>query len=201
MDKIEICNLAIGWCGGNLIVSFEDDSVEAELCKSAYVPTRDLVLEQRDWTFAASRDSLVPLAAAPPFGYSAAFQLPTELLVVRRVSDDPVSMRQIDYVKEQRTILANAAILYIEYTLRVTNENLFSPSFTYALAHKIAASIATPLTESATLKREMEGMALAFIEEGGSIDGTQSRVGRTFASKIVGARINQRRGRGINGTI
>jgi hypothetical protein len=193
VDKIEICNLAIGWVGGNAIMSFDDDAVEAELCSQAYGPTRDWCLEQRDWTFAATRAILGPLAAVPAFEYTAAFQLPTELLVVRQVSDGP-DMRAIDYTKEQKTILANAAELYIKYTVQVLNENLFSPSFTYALAHKIAAVIANPLTQDKAMKKEMEALAQSYIELGGSVDGTQTKVGRAYASKIVGARTAGLRG-------
>jgi len=197
MDKVDICNLAIGWCGGNLIMTLDDDSTEADLCKTLYGPTRDLVLEQRDWTFAASRDSLTPLANPPAFGYSQQFQLPSNLLVVRQVSDEPDSMRPVRYVKEQRTLLSDAAILYIKYTVKVTNEVLFSPTFVYALAHKIAAGLANPLTQNASLKKEMELISQMYIDEGGAIDGTQTIPGRTVARRIVGARYG---GRGRRGT-
>lgn len=190
MDKVEICNMAIGWVGGTPIMSFGDDSVEAELCSVAYEPTRDWVLEQREWTFAGARAMLSsPLVEAPAFEYTHAFQLPTDLLVVRKVTDDPLSMRNIDYTKEQRTILANVAIVYLKYTAKVTNEAMFSPSFTYALAHKIAAVIANPLVQNSAMKKEMESLSQSYIELGGSVDGTQSKVGRATASKILGARI------------
>lgn len=190
MKRVEICNLAIGWLGGVSIMSFEyDESVEAELCRLNYDSVRDWTLEQRDWTFAASRAIIGPLADIPAFEYSAAFQLPSDLLVVRQVSDDPTTMRRIDYVKEQRTILANIDTLYLKYTLAVTNENMFSPSFIYAMAHKLAAVMAIPLTQNNTVKKEMEGLAQSYVDEGGSIDGTQSKVGRAYASKILNARI------------
>jgi len=131
---------------------------------------------------------LTPLADPPDFGYSTKFQLPSDLLVIRQVSDNE-DMRKIDYVKEAHTVLANAAILFLKYTLRISNENLFSPTFTYAFAHKLAASIAIPLTENTQLKQDMESLALMYVEEGGAIDGTQTKVGRATASKLLNARL------------
>ena len=198
MDEVGISNLAIGWCGGNPIMTLDDESIEAELCKLSYAPTRDLVLEQKDWTFAASRDTLIPILPAPEFEYSSRFQLPPNFLVVRQVSDDPTSMRKIDYVKEQRTLLANYTKLYLKYTVRITNVNYFSPTFVYALAHKLAAVIAKPLTESASLKQEMETMSQFYIDSGGAIDGTQTKVGKADASKIRNARYRSSGGGGMN---
>ena len=157
--------------------------------KVLYEPTRDLVLEARDWTFAAARASITPLTDPPPFGYSAQFQLPSDFLVVRQLSDDPIHMRPIDYVKEQKLILCDVDILYIKYTARITDTNKFSPACTHAIAHKLAAAIANPLTSSSTLKKEMEAMGQAYIDDGGATDGTQSKPGRTYATKVVGARL------------
>jgi hypothetical protein len=144
-------------------------------------------MEQKDWTFAASRDVLSPLVETPEFGYSYKFLLPPDLLVVRQISDTP-DMRKIDYIKEQRNILANCSVVYLKYTVKITNTNYFSPSFTYSLAHKIAAVISNPLTGSKTLKQEMENLSQFYLDGGGAIDGTQTKVGRADASRIKNAR-------------
>ena len=54
MDKIGICNMAIGYVGGNSIMSFADESLEANQCELNYDIAREFCLESRDWTFAAT---------------------------------------------------------------------------------------------------------------------------------------------------
>lgn len=196
MDKVTICNMAIGWVGGNLITSFDDESVEADICREQYDLTRDLVLEYRDWTFAATRDSMTPLTGTP-IGWSYQFQLPSDCLVVRKVTDSAETLdnkkyiglvESVDFVKESNRILANRSTIYIKYTKKVTNEAIFSPRFIFALANKMAANLALPVTQNSAVKDKFEGMAQVYMDEGGAIDGTQSMPGRARASRIVNAR-------------
>ena len=64
-SPVQICNISIGWLGGTLITSLDDGTNEANLCKATYEPSRDQVLEERNWTFATKRTSLNPIADPP----------------------------------------------------------------------------------------------------------------------------------------
>jgi len=85
-SPVEICNLALSWLGGDLIISLTDDSTEAKLCNAVYAPLRDAVLEEREWTFATRRIQPPALVAGPLYGYDKAFQIPIEVIRVLQVS-------------------------------------------------------------------------------------------------------------------
>lgn len=188
MDKIAICNMAIGFVGGSPIMSFEDEILEAELCDRFYDAARSFCLESRDWTFAAQYRRLAPLVTSSPSEFSNSFQLPSDCLSVRIVSDDPDLKSPVEYQKDGRVLWANESLLYIKYTKNITDTSLFSPIFQTALAQKLAEFIATPLTGDKVLKVSLRQEAELTVEEGGSIDGMQGSPKRAYASKLLQAR-------------
>ena len=177
-SAISICNISLSWLGGNVIIAFEDETTEAILCSANYDSSRLAVLEEREWTFAAARAIPNKLADAPAFGYSSAFQLPTNpvCIKVRKVSNSPRFDTKIeDWVKEGDQILANQDVIYIKYTKDVTDPTKFSPGFVQSLAARIAADICVPLTENVDLFASYWQLYLNKLETAGANDGMQGR--------------------------
>ncbi|MEO8207135.1 MAG: hypothetical protein ABI615_13220 [Chthoniobacterales bacterium] len=77
-SETSICNLALGRLGNESILSTDDDSESARVCKLFYEPTRDEVLRAHRWKFATVLASLARLTTAPAFGWACQYQLPTE---------------------------------------------------------------------------------------------------------------------------
>ncbi|MGD1830997.1 MAG: hypothetical protein ACPKM1_15660 [Spirochaetaceae bacterium] len=188
MDKVKIGNMAIGFCGGNSIMSFEDGTTESDLCKINYEPARDYCLEMRDWTFASERRRLTPLADAPVSEFSHAFQLPSDCFVLRQVSDNQDMKSSIEYQVDGNRILCDAGIVYVRYTVQVTNTSLFSPSFALAVATKLAELISVALTASPAMKQAYEQGSERLLEDSGAIDGMQGTPKRAYASRLLSAR-------------
>ena len=188
---ISICNLALSLLAGNRITSFTasvDDSVEAELCSDNYEQARDYTLEARDWTFARTRVELDKDTVAPDFGYGSKMELPEACLIARRVSSCSDFKTPIDYSKEGRWILCDWDTIYVAYTRKETDVTLFSPSFTQALAYRIASILAIPLTESKSLEKRMETKFQLEVMEAGGKDGTQSKVEQIRTTTLTSAR-------------
>jgi hypothetical protein len=80
MTDIEICSQALTLLGADEITSFKDETREAKLCKIIYELTVKSCLADRNWTFAQNQTQLNKLSQTPLFGYSAAFQLPSDYL-------------------------------------------------------------------------------------------------------------------------
>ncbi|MFN9542122.1 MAG: hypothetical protein ACK59B_02905 [Alphaproteobacteria bacterium] len=145
-SEVAICNLALAEMGrGAEIVSLDEPSQAARACARRFPYARDAVLRSFDWNFAARRASLPALATAPAFGRAAAFAVPSDCLLVRKVQDLADDAWEI----EARTILADApAPLRITYTARITNPVFFDVLFTDALVTRLAADLAVQLADS-----------------------------------------------------
>lgn len=191
--EVSICNQAISWLGGTLIISLDQDSTEAKLCKANFEHLRDLVLEAKDWTFATKRLQLAKLGTPPVYGFSAAFAVPSDCIRVLQCSPNPSlgtsstspgpsreSLRigdelRTEWQREGQTIVCDEDTMYARYIFRETDPSKFSPGFVQALAARIAWDIANPLTRSNALEEKMQRKYEMAIDDGGIADGLQGR--------------------------
>lgn len=188
LSEVGICNLAVGWLGGTLITSLDDDSIEAKLCKANYASARDAVYEDAEWSFANTRAMLTPLAAPPEFGYSHAFQLRPDTIRVLTVDDTIQGYDALDWVKEGFTILANVERIYVRYTRRVVDTALMTPSYQQCLGQRIAADICIPLTESRTLAESHWALYQRKLDQAINSDGMQGQPRQTRTRVVTGSR-------------
>lgn len=186
--EIDICNKAILRCGGNmvsatsgLVADLDDSSLEAKLCKLNYALIRDVVTEDRVWSFALKRALLdTPEPTKPLFGFDQQFLKPADALNIWRVHYDYYtstyvegeSQVQGDWRVEGNYILANSETIRVEYIRRMDLDgdiNLFTPQFIDSFSLRLGAEICMPLTENAGLfgaltqeyeKRKMDAYAI-----------------------------------------
>ncbi len=208
-SEVAICNIALGWIGGDLIISLDDDSVEAKLCKANYEPLRDAVQEEREWTFAVKRIEPSALASAPLYGFDKAFQIPPNVIRVLQVSrfDDSVTSgavantgirssarggtgvgreTRIEWLREGETIVANNAVRIVARVIqRIVDTTKFSAAFDQALAARIAMDIAMPLTNSLKIQTAMAGMYGDKMALAASTDGMQGRSLNTRSDSLT----------------
>jgi hypothetical protein len=200
-SEVAICNQALGWIGGSLIISLDDQSVEAKLCKANYAELRDTVLEEREWTFAIKRAEPAKLAMPPAYGFDAAFQLPSDCLRVLQVSRAGSDVlgggtgrsstmqgraQEIEWLREGSAIVANHANqIYIRYISRIVDTTKFSPMFGQALAARIAMDLAIPIAQSAKLQMDMAQMYGEKMQLAASSDGMQGRSYRTRSDSLT----------------
>jgi hypothetical protein len=188
VTDVEICNVALGWCGAQLIASLDDDTTEARLCKIQYPLSRDCVLEDRAWSFAISRLKLsTPDLTAPVSGYTYAFTLPGDVIRVLRV-DDGTGDYLISWVVENRKVLVNTTPIYLETIIRPESEALFSPAFCQALAARIAADLAVTLAENRQLQSDLWALYEKKIKAAAATDGLQGTSQRVRARRLSWSR-------------
>ena len=195
-SEVSICNQAISWLGGNLLLSLADNTTEGRLCAANYAILRDAVLEAAPWTFAQRRVVLTPLAAIPAWGYSTQFLLPGDVLHVeycgrsgRWEEDDSIDDWQKEQSQDgQNVIVCNQSIVYARYTQRVTDVKLMSTLFTQALAARLAMDLATPITNSRSMLQSMAEMFAGKMREAAAQDGKQGRMRRITGNILMNAR-------------
>lgn len=195
MTPTQICNLALGWLGGQRITSLDvaEDSKEWLLCSENYEPLRDAVLSEREWGFAVERKILDPATEELTFGLERKFLVPQDSVRVLTVHDSSVirpspitaptvvsrgvhDIPEVDgWEIEGKYILAGAEVVYVRYNKKITETGLFSSTFIQALAQRIAADLALPLTESRSLYDRMWAAYEVKLSHGAVTDGLQGR--------------------------
>lgn len=195
--EIDICNMALLRCGANTVASTDgtvanivisdigdESNVESQMCTLYYENVRDIVTEDRIWSFALKQAILdTPEATTPLFGYGNSFQKPTDSLNIWRVSYNNVPVINIpDYSNspwrvEGNFIYADSERIMVEYIRRMddTNDiNLFSTQFINAFSLRLAVEFATSLTENVGLYERLTREYQARLVDASSIDGGQA---------------------------
>ncbi len=175
--KVSIANQALGWLGANLITAFTDDTNEAKLISANYADLRDTVLEERAWTFASRRALLQPSITKPAYGWTNQFLLPGDILRVLEARNDKMGEGPNDlrWAREGRFILTDSDTLNVRYLVRLDDPSQYSPSFSQALAARLAADLAIPLTESRSMQQSMFGLYAAKLKSAAALDGMQGK--------------------------
>ncbi len=191
-STVAICNIALGKLGGTSIMTLDDGTTESDLCLENHEVARDKALAAVDWTFARKRARLVPLSGESGTiegsDFSARFRLPTDCLSLRHVSADGSFEDEVTWEKEGATILASKDVLYIKYTCRCTDVNIFSPGFVDLYAVSLAADICVALTGSTKREGILQAAALNLTDMAGGADGVQSLPEKQKATRITKAR-------------
>ena len=155
-SKTDICNLALVRLGEPRILSLDDDSKRANALKSFFDLALDIVLQDHPWNFATRRATLARLTAAPAFGYSYAYQLPSGCLrVLGMVGDGKNVDPTLEYKIEGQQLLTEETAAKIKYILRITETGVFGARFCSLLASRLALEMSYHLVKSPALQGQM----------------------------------------------
>ncbi|HQT97808.1 MAG TPA: hypothetical protein PK416_08020, partial [Thermodesulfobacteriota bacterium] len=110
-SNTEVCNLALKGIGLDPIVSLASDTSQAGIIlRNTWEATRDTILQAANWRCLLARSgSLAREAAAPSFGFSYAYTLPTDCVRIVEMSVDAA------WEKEGRLLLTDEEEAYILY--------------------------------------------------------------------------------------
>jgi len=182
---VEICNNALQHLGANPIMALDDGSKEASYANQFYAQTRDAILRAHPWNFAIRRQALAKAATAPIFGFANAFTLPADPYCLRVLETDPP---EAYYKIEGRSLLTDEGAISIRYIASEEDPSRFDPLFTEALAAALAAKLAFPVVESATLQKLMIELAIAKLAEARSIDSQEGSTDPASIDVLVNVR-------------
>jgi len=171
-SEVAICNAALAKVSNNRIASLTEGSTAGDLCNEMYGRIRDRLLRRHLWNFNKRRVKLARLSEAPVFGWTYAYQLPSDWLRNIAVHADAAGRNPSQaYQVEGRRILADHEDIWLVYGARVTDPNEFDEMFREALAYALAVELAVPLAKSATLRDRMAEAFETFALEAQTIDG------------------------------
>jgi len=111
LTQVDVANGALIRLGvADPIVSLDDDTKPARLCKNRIEPAKKALLRYHPWNFAVKRVVLANLSTEPAFGYTYQAQLPSDFLRVVQVDD-----RRTSYRIEGPTLLSHEPSLELRY--------------------------------------------------------------------------------------
>jgi len=174
MSKIDICNQALSYITSKRIVSFDNKGKEEEICGLFYDETRIELLSVFPWNFSLMTIKAPNLAELDTLGWGYIHQYPSNAVVIRSVSSNPipsannyydtsgvslnngsnyrVSMHPFD---NKKYIFSNISNPYITYTYDINDTSMFDPYFKLCLTYLLAHKISMPLTGNHEIAQQM----------------------------------------------
>lgn len=154
-SAVEIANLALSHLGtGKEISSFTENSSEANACRRYYETALEQTLRGTNWPFATRYQTLNLIEENPNEEWLYSYRYPVDCLqAVRIVSGNKNESRQdrIPYKvlsqPEGLVLFTDQVNAILEYTVNITDVNLFPSDFKMALSFRLAHYIAPRVTK------------------------------------------------------
>lgn len=158
----KICNLALSQIGVGRIADIEGVTQVERDCKAVYDTARDEVLSDFDWAFARMRAELAQLNTPPAFGYTYAYQLPSDLLTLRSVKGLKEETVNFEIYGDQLHCDLEDDC-FITYTRQITNPVLFSVKFVTALSYRLSAILANTVKKNQDMSMQWWDVYATFL--------------------------------------
>lgn len=154
-SKTDIANLTLAHCGvGKQIANLDtENSAEARAIRPFYEMARDAVLRDFEWPFATKFADLGLVETDPTDEWGYSYRYPSDCLKIRRIlsgsRNDTLDTRASYKISSDDTgslILTDVVDAQVEYTVRTTAVERYSPDFILALSYRLAVYAAAKLT-------------------------------------------------------
>ena len=173
-SAVDIANSALNNIGASTINSLTEDSVAARIVNQRYVFVRDAVFRSHPWNCLVRRASLAQNSTAPTWGYTYAFNLPTDPYCLRVLRLEKLDL---DYKVEGRTIVSDEQTMKIKFIARVTDPNEYDTLLVESIAARLAADICYGITNSNALVANMVALYESKLKEARFVDATEGMPG------------------------
>jgi hypothetical protein len=194
----QICNLALTHIGNDTITDINDTAdPNARICKLKYEVIRDLVLEEHPWNFAKRVKLGVAIAGVTIPGWTYFYAIPSECVYIRNIYNASTygSATKDNHEKmlnpDTNTLLiaTNIVNAYIEYTVRVTDPNLYNAAFVTALSYRLAAEIAEKLTGKGALVNRLFALYKEQISTSATLNANEGHPDQPLTNSYADARL------------
>ena len=187
-SDVSIASNALVLIGSSPISSFDDDDAGAVVAKNIYDEVVEDSLSSYPWRFAVKQsDALSRLSTAPDTIWDAAYQIPTDVLTVRRVT---VSDLNIQYEVYGDKIFCNAGAtdsVFLNYIYRVT-EASWPPYFRMAVQMRLASIFALSVIQKPDIAGAWADRADTQMRKARNIDAQNDTIPSISTSRIINVR-------------
>ena len=184
---IKICSRASLLIGGDAIQSFEDGTAEASVSSAMYEDMARAALTNSRWRFATDQAELNRLAAAPTGRWDAAYQLPSEMIMLSAVT---VNEYPIKFDLYGSKVFCNAVAtdtVIADYVFRA-DESTWPPYFTTAVEYMMAGVLAVSVARDSSLASLMEQKADYQMRQARRLHSQQQTTRKLNTSRFIAER-------------
>lgn len=186
-SSIDICAKALVLIGADPITSFDDQTSEALVASNMYEDVARASLLNCRWRFATEQAVLNRLTNAPTGRYDAAYQLPSNLLMVHAITENGYP---IEYNRYGDKIFCDAdasSELVCDYTFRA-DEVDWPAYFTLAIEYHLASIFATSIARDGGMASMFEQKANIQMQKARTLDSQQQTTRKLQTSRFIAMR-------------
>ena len=166
MEPVDVVNLALDHLGQSILTALTDSNDTARRCSRRYDTIRKAELRDHDWIFASNRATLeYSTTNLGGYEWTYSYNVATDCLKIRAFyPQEEYGYRWKVEKGDQasgiyRRILTNVASpVRIRFTEDIEDPDDFDPLFVEALAARIAAELALPITNDPEIVKTMWAM-------------------------------------------
>lgn len=181
---IKVCSRASVLIGGDEIQSFTDGTLESSVADSVYEDIVRAALTNTRWRFATNQQQLNRLEAAPTGRWEAAYQLPSETLLVHALTVNDVPIKYDIYGDKAYTNSSSTEVVIADFTYRADEQN-WPSFFTLAVQHMLAGTFAISIARDASLSQLMDQKAQLFMAQARRADSQQQTTRKLNTSRFI----------------
>lgn len=179
-SPVSISNSALVKLGADRIISLDDTSKGAKLCKEQYPKIKAELLASHPWNFAIGRAALAQTVDVPVFEFQYTYAVPADCLRVLQVN----TSNNMLWEKEGKYLATNCPTVSIRYIKNVS-EDFFSPLFSEVLALKLAYDISYSMVQSVQLREQLRQDFENKLRQARSFDAQEGGVRQVQADEFI----------------
>jgi len=184
---IKICSRASLLIGGDAIQSFEDGTAEASVSSAMYEDMARSALTNSRWRFATDQQVLARLADKPTGRFEAAYQLPSEMIMLSAITVNEVPIKYDLYGLKVFCNEPDTSEVVADYVFRA-DESTWPPYFTTAVEYMMAGVLAISVARDSSLSSLMEQKADYQMRQARRLHSQQQTTRKLNTSRFIAER-------------
>lgn len=186
-SSVSVCSNALLMLGAQTINNFTENNDRARLAANLYPGARDALLREHPWSCAIKRVILAADKERPEYGFSYRFTLPADYIRVLSVGE---ALEDVEYLVEQRCILANRSSLKLRYVFQNTDVSTYDAVLVDLLELSMAAKMAYAITQSTSMAQYRYQEFQAALKTAKALNGLEYPAETFGQSSLLEGRLN-----------
>ena len=184
---IDVSSRALILIGAEPITSFEDGTSESLIAANMYEDIARSALVNSRWRFATNQSVLNRLSEKPTGRYEAAYQIPSDSLMLHAVTVNGFNIEYQTYGDKIFCDASDTSEVVLDYTFR-TSEQDWPSYFVLAVQFELASVFASSLAQDASLAQLMGQQAQLSMMRARTLDSQQQTTRKLSTSRFIAER-------------
>lgn len=172
--RTQIANNALSYLSAGSIVNLNDDDAKARAINGIFDQAAREVIRTHRWSCCIGRAKLSKLADDPlqngNFGYSGAFQLPSDCLRILDINGEPWSEKAEYFDLNGRQLLSDHGEIYLRYVKWEDDVSQWDTLLADVVSVKIAMKVARQVTTDGISAEDLERIYRRRLEDARTVD-------------------------------